>query len=426
MQEATMAGTKMRRVIQMATLILAGEMIFGLPFHTARFFRPTFLDVFGLSNTNLGDIFAAYGVTAMIAYFPGGLVADRFSARKLLTVSLVATGAGGLFMSTIPSGISMSVLYAYWGVTTILLFWAPMLKATRQWGGALSQGRAFGILDGGRGLVAAAFAVVSVTFMAFLMPENLDRMTLAEQQAAFRSVILLYSAATALLGLMTWYCLPDTSAADEGPMSGLSLANAMRVLGKPIVWAKAGIIVFAYCGYKGLDNLNLYAVQVLGMDEVEGARFFAYVSYLRPVAAIVAGIIADRFIASRTIALTFTALTASFAMLYLTEPAGTGLIVIYGNIFVSAFGVFAIRGIYFALLEETNTPPKLTGTTIGIMSFVGYTPEIFFAPIAGRILDASPGVQGHQNYYLFLAVLSCLGLAVVLVLMRLNRRRAVP
>jgi hypothetical protein len=42
--------------------------------------------------------------------------------------------------------------------------------------------------------------------------------------------------------------------------------------------------------------------------------------------------------------------------------------------------------------------------------------------IAGRILDASPGIQGHQNYYLFLTVLSSLGLAVVFALVRLNKR----
>jgi predicted MFS family arabinose efflux permease len=108
-------------------------MIFSLPFHTARFFRPTFLDVFGFSNTELGDMFAVYGITAMVAYFPGGVIADRFSGRKLLTLSMLLTALGGFYMATIPTGISMALLYGYWGVTTILLFWAAVLKATRDW-----------------------------------------------------------------------------------------------------------------------------------------------------------------------------------------------------------------------------------------------------------------------------------------------------
>ena len=80
----------------MFALIVAGEIIFGLPFGTSRYFRPTLLDVFGFTNTQLGDLFAVYGILAMIAYFPGGALADRFSARTLLTVSLIATGFGGL------------------------------------------------------------------------------------------------------------------------------------------------------------------------------------------------------------------------------------------------------------------------------------------------------------------------------------------
>ena len=62
----------MSRFLLMFTLIVAGEINFGLPFHIARFFRPTYLDVFGFTNTQLGDLFAAYGVAAMLAYFPGG------------------------------------------------------------------------------------------------------------------------------------------------------------------------------------------------------------------------------------------------------------------------------------------------------------------------------------------------------------------
>jgi len=411
-----------KRIIQIIVLIVAGEMIFSLPFHTARFFRPTFLDVFGFSNTELGDMFAVYGITAMIAYFPGGVIADRFSVRKLLTLSMVLTALGGFYMATIPTGISMALLYGYWGVTTILLFWAAVLKATRDWGGDLSQGKAFGILDGGRGLVAAAFAVFAVAVLASLLPADVASATGEEQRSAFRSVILLYSTATALVGLMTWFLLPDTAAGPPSVSLADSMNGAFEALRRPIVWAMAGIIICAYCGYKGLDNLSLYAVQVLGMNEVEGARLFAYASYLRPVAAVVAGILADRFVASRTIGVTFVVLTVSFGILSIATPTTGWLTIIYINIFVSVFAVFAIRGIYYAMLQETRTPPEITGTTVGIMSFVGYTPEIFFAPIAGRILDAAPGIPGHQNYFLFLAAISLIGLAVVFYLVRTIKR----
>jgi len=75
-------GQNVSRYLFIAALVIAGEINFGLPFHTARFFRPTLLEVFGFTNTQLGDLFAVYGVTAMISYFPGGAIADRFPARS--------------------------------------------------------------------------------------------------------------------------------------------------------------------------------------------------------------------------------------------------------------------------------------------------------------------------------------------------------
>ena len=44
----------------------------------------------------------------------------------------------------------------------MLLFWGAMIKATRLWGGSNSQGRAYGYLDGGRGIVAALIGSISV------------------------------------------------------------------------------------------------------------------------------------------------------------------------------------------------------------------------------------------------------------------------
>ena len=105
-------------------------------------------------------------------------------------------------------------------------------------------------------------------------------------------------------------------------------------------------------------------------------------------------------------------------------PVGAGLYIIYGNLLVSVFAVFMLRGVYFALLEENQVPPYLTGAVAGTVSFIGYTPEIFFGPITGRILDANPGPVGHQNYFLFLAVVATVGMVVVGWLLWLQRNQS--
>jgi len=406
-------------VVLIVILIIAAEMVFGLPFHTARYFRPTLLDVFGFSNAQLGKLFAVYGIAAMLAYFPGGAVADRFSARFLLSASLFATAAGGLYMATIPGAPQMAALYGYWGVTTIFLFWGALIRATRNWGDRRSQGMAFGILEAGRGLTAAVVAGVSVVIFASLMPESVELASEEERRAAFSNVILAYTAVTAFVGVLTWTLIPvsyEPTGLRPNPLAGMAV-----VVRRPIVWAQAAVIICAYCGFKGADNYSLYAVQVLDMNEVDGAKFALWGAIIRPVAAIAAGLIADRFDAARSIGVAFVVLLLVYLLLSMLAPGTFGTNLIYANIFISFFAVFAIRGIYFALLEENKTPRRFTGAAVGMVSLVGYTPDIFFAWIAGQILDANPGIEGFHNYFLFLAGIMLTGVVAVAWLIWLRR-----
>jgi hypothetical protein len=112
----------------------------------------------------------------------------------------------------------------------------------------------------------------------------------------------------------------------------------------------------------------------------------------------------------------------AYMPLWLLLPAGAAVFVIYASLLVSMFAVFALRGVCFALLEENRVPQYLTGAVAGTVSFIGFTPEIFFGPITGRIRDANPGAAGHQNYFLFLVGVAVLGLIVVTWLLALQRR----
>lgn len=415
----------------MIALVTAGEMIFSLPFHVARYFRPSFLEGFGLTNAALGDVFAVYGVAAMLSYFPGGVLADRWSPRRLMSLSLVATAAGGLYLATFPDAVGLAWLFGYWGVTTILLFWAPMIRATRRWGGE-TQGRAFGVLDGGRGLAAAAVATLAVMVFGVAASMAADALGHAgvpggmggdERRAALRAVILFYGVATAASAWLVLRFVPDDERATGDLPGAGALAGIGTVLARRDVWLQAGVVAFAYCGYKGLDNYSLYVNQVLGLGELEAAGFTATAAYLRPIAAVSAGLLADRVQASRAIAGLFGVLVGAYAFLFVAAPTPVFVPLLTADLLVTFVAVFGLRGVYFALLEEARVPPRATGAAVGVVSVVGYTPDVFFAPVAGRLLDATPGVGGHQHYFLLLAAIALAGLAVTLALARTLRSR---
>lgn len=392
----------------MATLIIAGEAVFILPFHVARFFRPTVLQVFELSNTELGAVQAVYGVVAMLAYFPGGPLADRFPARRLLTASLMATSVGGLYLGTLPPLRGLWVLFGFWGLTTILLFWAALIRATREWGGEDKQGRAYGILDGGRGLFAAVLTAVAVLLFQLLLPDDPSTATDAERALGLRGVIHAYAVVTAGAGLLCWLFVPERESA--GPAEEGLWVHIGRVLRLPKVWLQAIIVVCAYVGYKGIDDYSLFAVQAYGMDEVQGAQVSALGAWLRPVAAIGAGLLGDRISASRVSELCFALLVGSYTWLALALPRPDMIWVLYANVLLTCSAVFGLRAVYFALFGEASVPLFATGTAVGLVSFIGYTPDIFVNLVAGWLLDRSPGVAGHQHFFIFLAVSAAIGL----------------
>ena len=192
-----------------------------------------------------------------------------------------------------------------------------------------------------------------------------------------------------------------------------------------MVWLQAVVVVCSYCGYKGIDYYSLYAANVLNMNEVTAANFVANASYIRVFAAICAGFLVDRFSATKVISFTFLLLLISYLFLALSSLTNHTINIIYSNLILTFVGVYGLRGVYFALLEETKIERLLTGTAVGLISVVGYTPDVFFNSIAGRILDASPGVVGFQHFFVLLAGFSIIGISATLIIQYTNKQKII-
>jgi MFS family permease len=392
--------------ITLITLIIAGEAVFFLPFVLARVFRPTLLDLFGISNTELGLWFSVYGVVAMVSYLLGGPLADRFPYRNLMAWALWLTSAGGLLMSLLPVSGIMPVLYAFWGFTTICLFWAAMIRATREWGGSSFQGRAFGWLEGGRGGVAALLATLS--FLLF------------SQIRSFQWVLLATSVMTFLSGILVWQFIP-LKTPEQKVSKTRDLIRAISTLVRMRnTWLLTIIILCAYSGYKITDDYSLFARDVLGFSEVNAAAIGTGALWIRALVAILAGYLADKFRRIGVIVLSFALTLAGGLLLGLEIFTGLTAILLL-NLALTAAGIYGVRALYFAVMKEANIPLGLTGTAVGMVSFAGFAPEIFVSPWMGHLLDRSPGAAGHADVFLLLSAFALIGLVAGMLFLRSTR-----
>ncbi len=402
---------KTKKVFLLFTMMLTGEGVFLLPFIVTRVFRPTFLKVFDITNLELGTAFSLYGIVAMISYFAGGPIADRYSPKKLLIVSLLVTALAGIIMAMIPSLATLTLLYGFWGLSTILLFWAGYIKAIRQFGGEESQGRSYGIVDGGRGLVAAVIASSSVLLLDAFLPSVVETASINQLSSALSKIIFVFCGVVAASAVLVWYVFPKDNPSQRSTTQKISLQGIREVIQRRSVWLQSIVLLCGYVGYKCTDDFGLYASDVFGYNDVDSAHIATISFWVRPVAAVAAGILGDKFGHSKMASYSFLILITGSIVIStgMLQPGMELLIAI--TIASTSLGIYGLRGLYYALFQESKIPLHISGSAIGFVSVIGYTPDVFMGPLMGLILDNNPGALGHQYLFGLLAVFGLIGLS---------------
>lgn len=176
-------------------------MIYGLPYFRS-YYYDAYLEAYNLTNTQMGMFGTMFGISGMISYLFGGVVADMISPRKLMSISLVLTGLGGLLHLMHPSYGMLLFIYMLWGFTSLFAFWPSLLKALRQLAGPDEQCKATGFMDGGRGIVNAIHLAVTLAIFNYFSKK-------ASELAGLNGVIIFYSAVVILLGILLFFLMKE-------------------------------------------------------------------------------------------------------------------------------------------------------------------------------------------------------------------------
>jgi len=429
--------SKKNKALSMFALIVAGEAIFLLPFILIRVFKPIIREAFVVSDAQLGEVQAFYGITALISYFFGGFIADKWEARKLIAISIFLTGLGGVWMISIPSIFALKFLYGFWGVSTILLFWAALIKATRDWGDTHTQGISFGLLDGGRGAFAAAIATFGSFIPLLFFPEDISTVTLADKVVTMQYIIGFITVVVLLVSIFVWRTIPKSQhghlsfpsnreSTDEKETDSHLRENNTKVLVnfdakqvfslllKPKIIFHSIIIVCAYSAYKLTGTYATYARDVWGFSLQDASYFGVAVQWMRPIAAITIGWIADKYMASKLSLVSFSLMLAASLILGFGLFEDQAVALSMATFFMMVIGTYSLRGLYFAIIEEAKTPANLTGTVVGIISVVGFTPDIFMSLLSGYMLGKDPTIVEYQNLFQLFTIFPLVGLLAVI------------
>ena len=220
---------------QVMILALAASVIYSAPY-LRQLFKTSLLEAFSLTEAQLGNLSSTYALACLVCYVPGGWLADRVEARKLVIIALFASAGSYAWFATIPSYEELLVIYAAWGVIGVGILWAAMFKQVRLLGSGEEQGRLFGALEGTRGLFEAILLTVG-TFIFGLF---------ATRQLGMINVIILYTVSSAALGviLMFWKSTPSASA--DIKTDKIRWADLLIIVRQPSIWLLCIILSALY------------------------------------------------------------------------------------------------------------------------------------------------------------------------------------
>lgn len=415
----TTKNANARKWLTLIIVAFAGGLITKLPYLRETYMEPL-QQATGATKTQLGLIMSAYGIVNFICYFPGGVLADKFSSKMLIVFSCVGTAAAGLWFWTMPGFVWLVVIHAIFAITTVFTFWAAMVKSINNLGGPEEQGRLFGFLEGGRGLVGTVVAFGSVA--AFGMA--------SDSIGGMKNAILYYSILLLVAGVLAaLFMKNDKPQAKKGKEKNpLNMKDFMAVAKMPRVWL-CGML--GICNYSALifhGYITGYLSEAFGLSDSVVANLSVIRTYfMMMVGAFVAGIIADK-IGSRIrfIQYAFVGM-AVFASLYVLIPTrGSAVPLVVANFIVYGLCLYSIKALYFSTIDEVLVPKKLAGTASGVISLVTYAPEIFLYTLSGNMVDQYAGtatpLKGYHHCFIAMAVLSALGFVCGFVLTRMNKK----
>ncbi|MFP3156404.1 MFS transporter [Lachnospiraceae bacterium ZAX-1] len=393
-------------------LLAAGAgIIFQLPYIRETFYVQI-QEAMQLTNEQMGALSSGYATMATLSYFVGGIIADKFSARKLLTFSFFVTGILGLWFSTFPGYTVSRVIFVLMGISTIITYWSACIKATRLLGDSSEQGRLFGLQEGLRGIMNA---IVVFGMMAAYNYFGRQSQIAGAAWAIRTCAIVLF-----VLAILNWIFIEDTKA-EQNPESVkevlLGMWDSMKL---PRVWIICGIVFSAYSIYGLLGYLNTYLVTVCGAAEnvgmsIGGARYI-----IQAVGGVIGGFLADKIGSRLKVLIGAVVLLAVSFCGFIVLPAETGFInVIVVNIVIGFFLIYVVRSMYFAIIDDAHLPVKKTGRVSGFVSCLGYLPDVFMYTMVGRWFDQNPGKSGFNMMFVYAIVMAAICLILSFVLTRI-------
>ena len=400
-------------------VLLILSLIAGLMYLTPllRFsFYDQMMEALNLTDIQIGTIGSVYAIFCIICYPISGILADKFSTKKLLIISTFAMSLITVWYCFLPGYISLIIIHALYGIFSIATFWSPYLKAVRQLGSESEQGRLYGISEGLRGIGQTVVATICLFVVA----------SFASISIGFSILLIINAVVFILLMLAVMFIIPNDTVENNGEEKSEKSASVVGIISKSLTSSSTWICIFVimsgytlWCTANGY--IGTYCTRVLGISANMSSTLSIIRSYVIVfLAGFTGGFIIDKFkTKGQGMMLVFLVATISVSAILLTSKITAICIIVT---IVLAYIVNVIKSTYWSILGDAGIPVESTGIATGIISLIALSPDMFVPIIISRFITYGENIGniklGFDLMLIWILVWSILGIVSGIILKR--------
>ena len=412
----SIAGYKKNRGL-IILIAIAGMTIYLLPYFRY-YFYDAFLVYFGINDLQMGVLGSVYGAFAIVGYCLGGWVADRFPLRMIVSGSLIITGLLGFVNLLRPSYPVLVVIYSVWGITTILTFWNPLMKALRALCKPDEQARGYSLFDMTRGIlnfllglgVVAAFAAIA---------------TKVGDAGGMNALIIFYSAGTVLVGVIIFIAfknMPDFRNQTKEKDKNFA-KNVLDVIKRPATWCLVIAMFASYGVICSYFYVVPYCTAAFGMSAALAGIMGYSAQAFRLVGCAIGGHVADKKGISNMYIFDLALMILGYAGIVFMPSSMKAVGVLVVLIGIICMSQYSAQALHFAVLEEGDYPVEKMGAAAFIITPLGYAGESIFPLFNGWCLSHFEGNTAYQVMFGGFMVVLAIGIVALLIFQALTKER---
>ena len=221
--------SNLKKYVAVFVLSMISSSLYLLPYVKYVFYDALLVGL-NATNAQLGELLSVYAIVCAIGYIPGGWVADRFSAKKIIIISTLVTGALNIILAFVMNFQMAMVIWALLGLSTSFAYWGASIKAIRMLGDSSEQGRLYGFFQSFEGLMNTVSAFVAMGIFTYF----------ASQVAGLKYTLIFYGFMCLLAAVLLYFVYDEKNSVDDGEEEDkIELKDIGRVLKMPQTWILA-------------------------------------------------------------------------------------------------------------------------------------------------------------------------------------------